>query len=137
MPITTADGWFAAAKQIVMNRKTTSITTVAGQLFSMFDVAGNPGPGTLTIGNITSGIVPTDAVAGFPVINAFGGGAKGYLALASFRSSVPGGATLYDRLWHAGSVSLLALATTTFAAQPVYTSRLPGGTDYGCGDLHQ
>ncbi len=130
MAITTADGWFAAAKQAVGIRKTTSITTVAAQQFSMFDVAGNPGAGSLTIGNITAGLVPTDADTGYPTINAFGGAATGYLAQASFRSSVPGGCILYDRLYHAGSVSLLALATTTFASQPVFTSRIPGGTNY-------
>lgn len=130
MAITTADGWFAAAKQKVQVVKTASFATIAGQPFSTFDVAGNPGAGSLTIGNTANGLVPTDATAGTPIINAFGGAATGYLAAGRFRNSVTGGAVLYDRLFHAGSISMLALATTTLSAQPVFTSRLPGGTDF-------
>jgi hypothetical protein len=130
MAITTADGWFAAAKQKTQIRKNAAITSVAGIPFSSWDVAGNPGAGSLTVGNTTTGVVPTDATAGAPLINAFGGAATGYLAAGRFRTSVAGGATLVDRLWHAGSVSMTALATTNFASQPAITQRLPGGTDY-------
>lgn len=130
MAITTADGWFAAAKQRASIVKTATATTVAAQPFSLFDVAGNPGAGSLTIGNTANGLVPTDATAGSPIINAFGGSAVGYLAAGRFRNTVAGGYTLYDRLFHVGSISMLALATTTLATQPAYTSRLPGGTDY-------
>jgi hypothetical protein len=128
--ITTADGWFAAAKQKTSLIKTASAITIATVPFSLWDVAGSPGAGSLTIGNTANGLVPTDAVAGTPLINAFGVSALGYLASARYRSSVAGGATLYDRLFHAGSVLLNALATTTLTAQPVFTSRLPGGNDY-------
>lgn len=130
MAIATADGWFAAAKQKTQIRKNGALTTVAAQLFSNWDVAGNPGAGSLTIGNTTTGVVPTDAAAGAPIINAFGGAATGYLAAGRFRSAVAGGATLVDRLWHAGSVLMNALATTSFASQPAITQRLPGGNDY-------
>ena len=130
MPITTADGWFAAAKQKTQIRKSSSFSTLGTVLFSTWDVVGNPGAGSLTIGNTTTGIVPTDATPGTPLINAFGGASLGYLAAARFRNNVTGGAVLVDRLWHAGSVSMLALATTSFAAQPAITQRLPGGTDY-------
>lgn len=130
MAITTADGFFGAAKQRDKIAKTASFTTVAATPFSTLDVAGIPAAGSLAVGNTANGLVPTDAVAGFPVINAFGGGATGYLASAQFRNSVVGGAVLYDRLFHVGSISLLALATTTLSSQPSYTGRLPGGTDY-------
>lgn len=130
MAITTSDGWFAAAKQRLIIAKTTAATTVALTPFSLWDVAGNPGAGSLTVGNTANGLVPTDATAGAPGINAFGGSATGYLAAARFRNTVAGGATLYDRLFHDGSVALNALATTTLSTQPAYTSRLPGGTDY-------
>jgi hypothetical protein len=131
MPITTANDWFAAAKQAIQIRKTAVATTAGAQPVSTLDLAGTPGAGSLAIGNTTSGVVPTDATAGFPTINAFGGGAIGYLSAARFRNAVAGGCILYDRLWHAGSVSMTALATTTFAGQPSYTGRLPGGTDFG------
>jgi hypothetical protein len=131
MAITTADGWFAAAKQKVLIRKTASVATIAAQMFSMFDVAGNPGAGSLTIGNTANGLVPTDLGNGFPTILAFGGGAKGYLAAGQFRNSVAGGAILYDRIFHAGSYALNALGTTNLASQPAFTARLPGGNNYG------
>ena len=125
MPIATADDWFAAAKQAISLQKQ-SFTTVANQPFSLLDVAGAPGAGSLAVGNTTTGLVPTDVLAGCPVITAFGaGGAVGYLAKGRFRNSVAGGLDLYDRLWHAGSVALTVLATTTFAAQPSYLARIP------------
>ncbi|MGL5011803.1 MAG: hypothetical protein ACRC6I_18150 [Paracoccaceae bacterium] len=127
MAITTADGWFGAARRQSNVRKTASIATIAAQQFSLLDVAGNPGAGVLAVGNTTTGIVPTDATAGFPAIPDFGGGNAGYLAAASFRNSVASGSILYDRLWHAGSVLMTALATTSFASQPAITQRLVGG----------
>jgi hypothetical protein len=84
----------------------------------------------LSVGNTTTGLVPTDATQGAPNINAFGSGATGYLGRAWFRNSVAAGATLYDRIWHAGSISLLALATTNFLGQPAIIQRLPPGPDY-------
>ena len=135
MPITTADQWFAAARRRVPMRKTAARTTVAAQMFSMLDIAGNPGAGSLNIGNTANGQVPTDATAGFPNIVNFAGGAVGYLGQAEFRNSVAGGCILYDRLFHVGSISLLATGTTTLSAQPSFTSRLPDGTDYGDVDL--
>ena len=124
MAIATADDWFAAAKQAISLQKQ-SFTTVANLPFSTLDVTGTPGVGSLAVGNITTGLVPTDALAGCPVINAFGASAIGYLAKGRFRNSVSGGFDLYDRLWHAGSVLLTALATTAFAAQPSYLARIP------------
>ncbi len=131
MAITTADGWFGAARQRVALRKTAAVTTVAAQQFSTWALAGNPGSGTLAVGNTTTGVLFTDAVAGSPTINAFGPGATGYLAAAYFRNSVVGGAQVYDRIWGAGAVLMTALATTTFAGQPSITGRVPSGSDYG------
>lgn len=131
MAITTADGWFAAAKQKVYWAKTTAVTTTAAAPFSMWAAAGNPGAGTLAVGNTTTGTLFTDATAGAPLLNTFGGGATGYLAAARFRNSVAGSLILYDRIWGAGAVSMTAAATTSFASQPAITGRLPGGTDYG------
>jgi hypothetical protein len=129
--ISTADGWFAAARQRVRIAKTASATTVAAQQFSTFALAGNPGAGTLAVGNTTTGVLFANTTAGSPQINAFGGAATGYLGAAYFRNSVAGGAQLYDRVWGAGAVSMTALATTPFSGQPSITGRVPGGTDYG------
>lgn len=131
MAITTADGWFAAAKQALLIQKVTAITTVAAQPFSAWAMVGQPGAGTLALSNTTSGVLFDDTYAGAPSVNAFGGGATGYLSMAQFRNSVTGAAMLYDRLWGAGAISLTSLGTTTFSSQPSYTGRLPGGADYG------
>lgn len=135
MPILSADQWFAAARRRTGVRKTTARTTVAAQMFSMLDIAGNPGAGSLNVGNTANGLVPTDATPGFPNIVNFAGGALGYLGQAEFRNSVASGLILYDRLFHVGSIALNSLATTTLSAQPSFTSRLPDGTDYSDIDL--
>ena len=136
MAISTADGWFGAIKQQVYITKTAAVTSVAATPFSMFDVAGNPGAGTLAVGNTTTGVVPTSATAGFPLLTAYSGANLGYLARAKFSNSVTGGCILYDRLWHAGAVSMTSLATTTFTGNPSFTGRLPNsGADYGNLDI--
>ncbi len=126
MAITTGDGYIAAAKQQVIYTKTASATTVAAQPFSMFALAGNPGAGTLAIGNTTNGVVPTDATAGYPVINAFGGSATGYLTRVEFANTVASRFALFDRLYAAGAVSMTSLATTTFTSQPSFSARNGG-----------
>lgn len=130
MAITTADGWFASGKQKILIYKP-SITTVANQPYSLWGAAGNPGAGTLAVGNTTTGVLFDDSYAGAPIINAFSSGATGYLAAARYKNSVAGSLILYDRLWGAGAVSLTSLATTNFSSQPSITGRLPGGNDYG------
>jgi hypothetical protein len=128
--ITTLDGLIAASRQQVRIIKTASATTVAALPFTTLDLAGYPGAGSLAVGNTANGLVPTDATAGFPLINAFGGSATGYLQAVDFGNSVAGRLTLYDRLFHAGSYSLTALATVNLTAQPSYSGRVPSGTDF-------
>lgn len=129
MAITTRDGLVAAARQILTIRKTASATTVAAQPSTTLDLAGNPGAGSLAVGNTANGVVPTDATAGYPTINAFGGGALGYLLNVEFGCSVAGRLSLYDRLFNSGSHLLTSLGTTTLSSQPSYSGRLPN-TDY-------
>lgn len=131
MAFTSVDSIAAAACQQVDWAKTTSATTVALNPSSLLDVAGSPGAGSLTIGNTTTGIVPTDATNGFPLLDAFGGGNTGYITDLSFGSSVVGRISLKDRLWHAGSILLTSLATTTFSGQPSYLGRCPDGLGNG------
>ena len=75
MAITTLDGYIASAKQLVPWIKTAARTTVAAGWFSLFELAGNPGAGTLAGSSTTAGVVPDDTVAGFPSLSTFGGGA--------------------------------------------------------------
>ncbi len=72
MAITTLDRLIAAASQRVGMIKTASRTSVAAIPFSVFDLAGNPGAGTLAGSSTTAGVVPTDATTGCTTINAFG-----------------------------------------------------------------
>lgn len=133
MAITTQDGLVAALAggQDVTIQKA-SATTTAGNWHSLWDRAGTPGAGSLTIGNTTNGIVPTDATAGSPVISAFTGANTGYLGDFDGVSSSTGVIRLYDRLFHVGSINANTLTTTTFTAQPAL-ARLPSGNASGLG----
>jgi hypothetical protein len=128
MAITTFDGLIAGAKQSVSIVKTASRTSVATSWFSVFDLAGNPGAGTLAGTSTTAGVVPTDATAGMPLINAFGGSATGYLMHVDYGSSVACRIKLFDLVFKAGAYAFNA--NTALTAQPSYSSRMPGGTDY-------
>lgn len=125
MAITSGDSYIAAGKQKVRIVKTASAVTVAAQWHTLVDRAGNPGAGTLAVGNTTTGVVPDDTVAGYPALDAFGG-LTGYLSIVDFSNTIACRLAVYDRLWHAGAVNLNALATTTFTTQPSYAARLPG-----------
>ena len=122
MAITTLDGLVAAARQRLEFYKTASRTTVAGGWFTNFDLAGNPGAGTLAIGNTANGVVPTDATAGYPTINAFGGSARGYLSRLAVKNSVVGQIRLFDRVFAAGAYAFNA--NTALTAQPSFASRV-------------
>ena len=124
MAITTLDGFIAAPKQTLQWTKTGARTTVAQNYFSSFDVAGAPGAGTLNVGNTANGLVPTDATAGYPIVNAFGGGSTGYITAAQVSSSVACRITVYDRLFVAGAYAFNA--NTALATQPSFASRVPG-----------
>ena len=128
MTITTLDGYIAAAKQDIPFTKTATRTTIAAALFSVFDLAGNPGAGTLAGTSTANGVVPTQATNGFPKINAFGGGATGCLTLSEFANSVASRIRLFDLLFKAGAYAFNA--NTALSAQPSYASRVPGGTNF-------
>jgi hypothetical protein len=129
MAITSFDpGIIGAAKQFASFSKTATRTSVAAQWFSVFDLAGNPGAGTLAGTSTTTGVVPTDATAGCPKIDAFGGGATGYLAHVDFGSSVACRIKLFDLLWKGGAYAFNANTSGNTPAS--YASRIPGGV-YG------
>lgn len=128
MAITTWDGYIGSAKQPLSIVKTGGRTTVAAGWFSLFDVAGNPGAGTLAGSSTTTGTVPTDATTGCPTINSFGGGATGYLAQVDFGSTVACRIKIFDLLWKGGAYAFNA--STSGNTPTSYSSRVPGGTDY-------
>lgn len=128
MAITTLDQYLAAPSQRVGIIKTASVTSVALMPTQVLQAAGNPGAGTLAGTSTTAGVVPTDATAGFPGINAFAGGATGYISNINFGSTVPCRITLFDCLWKGGAYPFNA--AVTLSAQPSYSTRVIGGTDY-------
>lgn len=128
MAITTLDGVIAAAKQRILMQKTATRTAVAAVPFSVFDLAGSPGAGTLAGVSTTTGTVPTDATAGCPTINAFGAGATGYISRIEGSNTVSCRITLYDMLWKGGAYAFNA--STSGNSPTSYSSRVPGGTDY-------
>jgi hypothetical protein len=135
MAIASLDQYIAAAKQRIPIIKTASRTSVALIPFSVFDLAGNPGAGTLAGTSTAAGVVPTDATAGCPIINAFGGGA-GYITKAEIYNSVISRIQAWDLLFKAGAYAFTA-GTTSLSAQPAISSRCPdypgSGTVFGNG----
>jgi hypothetical protein len=123
MAITTLDGLIASTKQRVRYTKTATRTTVANGWFSLIDLAGQPGAGVLAGTSTAAGIVPTDATAGYPLINAFGGGASGYLGRVAFGNTVACRIAVFDRLFHAGAYAFNA--NTALTAQPSFAGRVP------------
>ncbi len=127
MTIATLDQLIAAASQRVGIIKTASMTTVAAIPFTPFAQAGNPGAGTLAGSSTAAGVVPTDADAGFPTINAFGGGNTGYINKIEFGSTVACRLALFDLLWKGGAYTFNA---NQAVSPPSFSSRVIGGTDY-------
>lgn len=128
MAITTLDGVIAAAKQRVQLFKSASRTSVAAMPFSVFDIAGNPGAGVLAGTSTTTGVVPTDATAGCPKINDFGGGASGYIARVEGSNTVACRITLFDMLWKGGAYAYNANTSGNTPAS--FASRIPRGNEY-------
>lgn len=134
MPISTLDQYIAAVKQRIPLIKNASRTSVALIPFSTFDLAGIPGAGTLAGSSTTSGVVPTDATTGCPIINFSTG--TGYITKLEFYNSVLSRLQLWDMLFKAGAYAFTA-GTTTLSSQPAISSRCPdfsGGASFGAGN---
>ena len=123
MAITSFDGFIASAKQYLSVAKTAARTSVAASWFSVFDLAGKPGAGVLAGTSTAAGVVPTDATAGCPTIDAFGGGATGHLAQVDFGSSVACRLKLFDLVFKAGAYAFNA--AQALSGQPSYLARMP------------
>lgn len=123
MTIATLDQYIAAARQVAPLKKTATRTTVANGWFSVIDLAGNPGAGVLAGTSTAADVVPTDLTAGCPVLNAFGGGATGYLSAVEFGSSVACRLRVCDLLFKAGAYAFNA--NTALSSQPSFSGRVP------------
>lgn len=135
MAITSLDQWIAGQKRRYDWIKTTTRTTVANGWFSLFDIAGSPGAGTLNVGNTANGLVHTDATAGYPLITDFGGG-TGYFSRWEVFNSVISRIRLFDRVFVCGAYAYNA--NVTLASQPSFLGRIPGGAAIntaGCTEI--
>jgi hypothetical protein len=130
MAITTVDGLVAGARQKVPWIKTSARTTIANGWFTQFDQAGNPGAGTIAGLSQTNGSLVTDATAGHSLINAFGGGATGYLGTVEFANTVASRLMLVDVLARYGTYAF-NVSTGALSSQPDISGRLPGSNYAG------
>lgn len=126
MAIASFDQAIAAAKQYLSVAKTAVRPSIAASWFSVFNLAGNPGAGVLAGTSTAAGVVPTDATAGCPTIDAFGAGALGYLWQLEYGCSVACRLKLFDMVFKAGAYAFNAAQALT--GQPSYASRMPGGS---------
>lgn len=134
MAITTADGYIGGSKQVIPYSKTAAVTTVATTRYTIRGAAGNPGAATLA-GTANPGALFTDSSSGFPTINAFGGGATGYLSRVQWNNSVVGRVELWDMLYGinipTGASGFGTLQTLTVTSPSSYLGRCPDGAGGG------
>jgi hypothetical protein len=129
----------AALKWPITLGKTATRTTVALMPFSVFDIAGNPGAGTLAIGNTANGVSHTKATAGYPTFPDAPAGKGWYLAQVSGRSAVTVDRGLYDFVYSCGAHAFNANQALT--SQPSIDDRLrvappwAASTVYRAGDI--
>lgn len=124
MALLTRDLYKSSIKNNIRFVKTASRTTIAATWFSVFDLAGSPGAGTLAVGNTANGLVPVQGGAGFPPVNAFAAGI-GEMGRIRLGSSVACKVKIMDCLFAAGAYAFNA--NTTLASQPSYSTRVPQG----------
>lgn len=129
--ITTMDGLVAAiATAQPVKTYEASITTVAGDFFSLWTAAGNPGAGATPASG--AGVAPTSATAGaIPWTNPSGANTA-YLARFGAYSTEIGTFVLADRLVHTSGLSgTVATAQTVDSA--AITRNYTSGTAYAEG----
>jgi hypothetical protein len=124
MAIASLDDYIASAKQLRVFNKIASRVSVAGNAFSVVDLAGTPGAGTITGTNTANGLVPVGADIGYPTLQAFAPGAKGYITRFNFGSTVACRLRVMDLVFQAGAYNFNSSVTLT--AQPTFASRIPG-----------
>lgn len=123
----TLDKILGAYKQRIPMVKTNSVTTVAGVGSTTIDRAGFPVAGLLNPSQTTNGVVPTDATAGYPLIEAPSGSNKLYLSRVGISATVAMSVELYDVIFQAGQTTIPTSGTTTVALSsiPSIADRIP------------
>jgi hypothetical protein len=135
----TLDKLLGAHRQIIPMFKSNSVTTTAGNPFTLIDRAGYPIAGSLNPSSVVNGTVPTDATTGFPVIDAFGGSNRGFLSHVEVSVPVTGLIEIYDVLFWAGQTTIPTSGTTTVALTsiPSFATRVPFKSDGSTRDYNQ
>lgn len=121
--IQSLDDYIKADKQFVDIFRNTSRTAVANMIESVMGIGGIPGAGALAGTNSANGLKETDLTAGYPIINPFVSGGKGYLTNIDLHNTVVGHLYLVDVLMKAGAYAFNA--NTTLTAQPDLSDRIP------------
>ena len=115
MAITTQDGLVSAlgsAQRLIAVKA--NVTAVAGRMTSLWSGAGQPGVGSVTLGQAAAGAVPLDSDTGFLTFTNPGSGSS-YLAGVSGVSAASGVIVIWDNLWTWGSGGSGWVVTTTTA----------------------
>ena len=128
MAITTFAQLRAANRQLInIGYATSRNIGTAGYYTSMMGVAPlNGATGTLAGTSTTTGVVPTDLTAGFPILEPFNA-LPGYVADIDCTNTIQTRLMLVDTLWKAGAYAFNA--STSGNTPTSYASRIPGG-DY-------
>ncbi len=121
MTIATLEDYATALKQVSVT--TGKTVTCDGLMGAGFPAAG------IAPSNSANGVVPTNATQGAIAIAPFGG--SGYITKISLIEQTQFGDAVWlcDRLFECGTY-VNGTGTTTLSAQPSFSSRIPGGTDY-------
>lgn len=139
MTILSDDEFKAALKVQLILGKTATRTTVALNPFSVYDLAGNPGAGTLAVGNTANGVSHTKATAGYPSFPDAPAGRGWYLAGSYGNSSAAGHREVYDFLYSCGAHAFNANQALT--SQPSFDDRIrvapawAANTAFRAGDI--
>lgn len=115
MAITTQDGLVAAlgGAQRLIHVKA-NVTAVSGRTTALWSAAGQPGVGSVVLGQAAAGVVPLDSDSGYQTFTNPGAG-NSYLAGVSGISTVSGMINIWDNVWCWGSGGSGWNVTTTTA----------------------
>lgn len=139
MTIRNDDEFKAALKWDVILGRTATRTTVALMPFSVFDLAGVPGAGTLAIGNTANGVSHTKATAGYPAFPDAPDGKGWFLAGIDGACSAASTRELYDFVYSCGAHAFNA--SQALSSQPSFDDRIrvappwAASTAFLAGDL--
>lgn len=135
MAIANLSSLVGAGKVIRPHYKTTTRTTVAGGWFSMYDVAGNPGAGTLaghetTPAATSAGRIQEPTLAGSAYPSIPWSSNSTYISRLTLSNTVVSQIALYDCIWASGAYSFNANTAVTSPSWSARVSYNGGSADY-------